>query len=147
MQKTIETFQTLRLKGAPVTATVKNAVAKGIVMANDHTILVEHGGYLSLIYDWAKAVLNRMEKEGKKMTRRMATTAKIPVAPGIVKEAKLGFQREIKTLQTEFNVTEDLILKFDQTPLTYVCSSSHTLHQKGSASVPLIGMGKKKQIT
>ena len=59
----------------------------------------------------------------------MATTAKIPEAPGILKKAKLGFQREIKTLQTEFNVPEDLILNFDQTPLTYICSSSHTLHQ------------------
>ena len=147
MQKTIETIQTLRLKGAPVSATVVSAIAKGIVMANDRTILVEHGGYLSLSYDWAKAVLYRMEKEGKKMTRRMATTAKIPVAPGILKEAKLGFQREIKTLQTEFNVPKDLILNFDQTPLTYVCSSSHTLHQKGSTSVPIIGKGKKKQIT
>ena len=147
MQKTIETFQTLRLKGAPVTATVENAIAKGIVMANDRTILVKRGGYLSLSYNWAKADLNRMEKEGMKTTRRMATTAKIRVAPGILKEAKLGFQKEIKTLQTEFNVPDDLILNFDQTPLTYVCSSSHTLHQKGSTSVPLIGMGKKKQIT
>ena len=114
MQKTIETIQALRLKGAPVTAPVINAIA------NDRTILVEHGGYLSLSYDWAKAVLNRTEKEGKKMTRRMATTAKIPVAPGLLKEAKLGFQRDIKTLQTEFNVPEDLILNFDQTPLTNV---------------------------
>ena len=68
IQKTTETIQTLRLKGAPVTATVINVIAKGIVMANDCTILVEHGGYLSLSYDWAKAVLNRIEKEGKKMT-------------------------------------------------------------------------------
>ena len=81
------------------------------------------------------------------MTRRMVTTAKIPVAPGILKEAKLGFQREVKTLQTEFSVPEDLILDFDQTPLTSVCSLSHTLQQKGSTSLPLIGKGKNKQIT
>ena len=30
MQKTIETIQALRLKGAPVTATAINAIAKGI---------------------------------------------------------------------------------------------------------------------
>ena len=58
MQKTIETIQALQLNGAPVTATVINAIAKGIVTANDCTILVEHGGYLSLSYDWAKAVQN-----------------------------------------------------------------------------------------
>ena len=91
MKKIIETIQALRLKGAPVTAAVINAIAKGIVMANDRTILVEHGGYLSLSYDWGRNVLYCMEREGKKMTMRMATTEKIPVAPGLLNEAKLSF--------------------------------------------------------
>ena len=47
MKKTIETIQALRLKGAPVTAAVINAIAKGIVMANERTILVEHGEEMS----------------------------------------------------------------------------------------------------
>ena len=147
MKKTIETTQALRLKGAPVTAAVINAIAKGIVMANDRTILVEHGGYLSLSYDWGRNVLYHMDREGKKMTMRMATTKKIPAAPGLLKEAKLSFQRKIKTLQAIHSVPEDLILNFDQTPLSYVCSASHTVHKKGQKSVPLVGKGKKKQIT
>ena len=70
MKKTIETIQALRLKGAVI-----NAIARGIVMANDRTILVEHGGYLSLSYDWGRDVLYRMEREGKKMTmKRISTT-------------------------------------------------------------------------
>ena len=44
-------------------------------------------------------------------------------------------------------VPEDLILNLAQTPLSYVCSASHTLHEKGAKSVPLVGEGKKKQIT
>ena len=91
MKKTIETVEALRLKVAPVTAPVINAIAKGIVMANDRTISVEHGGYLSLSYDWGRNVLYRMAKEGKKMAMRMATTAKIPVALGLLQEAKLSF--------------------------------------------------------
>ena len=110
-------------------------------MANDRTILVEHRSYLSLSYDWGRNVLYRMEREGKKMTMRMATTEKIPVAPGLLKEAKLSFQRKIKTLQAIHSVPEDLILNFDQTPLSYVCSASHTLHKKGEKSVPLVGKG------
>ena len=106
-------------------------------MANDCTILVEHGGYLSLSYDWGRNVLYRREREGKKMTMRMATTEKIPVAPVLLKEAKLSFQRKIKTQQAIHSVPEDLILNFDQTPLSYVCSASHTLHKKGEKSVPL----------
>ena len=147
MTKTIETIEALRLKGAPVTAPVINAIAKGIVMANDRTILVEHGGYLSLSYDWGRNVLYRMAREGKKMAMRMATTAKIPVAPGLLQEVKLSFQRKIKTLKEKYSVPEDLILNFDQTPLSYVSSGSHTLHNKGAKSVPLVGKGKKKQIT
>ena len=42
---------------------------------------------------------------------------------------------------------EDLNLNLDQIPLSYVCSASHTLHEKGAKNVPLVGKGKKKQIT
>lgn len=82
------------------------------------------------------------------MTMRIATTEKIPVAPELLKEAKLSFQQKIKTLQA--SLPEDLILNFDQTPLFYVCSASHTLHKKGGGGgkrVPLVGKGEKKQIT
>ena len=37
MKKTIDTISALRLRGAPVTSSVINAVAKGIVQANDRT--------------------------------------------------------------------------------------------------------------
>ncbi|KAK2557492.1 Cilia- and flagella-associated protein 91 [Acropora cervicornis] len=94
---TIETIQALRLKGALVTAAVISAIAKGIVMANDRTILVEHGRYLSLTYDWGRNVLYCMDRKGKEMTMRMATTEKISAALGLLKEAKLLFQRKIKT--------------------------------------------------
>ena len=43
-------------------------------------------------------------------------------------------------------VPEDVILNLDQTPLSYVCSASHTLHEKGAKSVPLLGKDQKKQI-
>ena len=66
MKKTIEMIQALRLNGAPVTAAVINAIAKGIVIANDRALLVEHGGYLSLSYDWGRNVLYRMERGTQK---------------------------------------------------------------------------------
>ena len=147
MDKVIEMVEALRLKGAPVTGEVINSVAKGIIVANDRSILLEHGGYLSLDITWGRNVLYRMEKEGKKMCRRKATTEKIPIAPGLLKESKLNFQRKIKTEVQKYSIPDDLIINFDQTPLTYVCSPNHTLHVKGGKSVPLIGKGKSKQIT
>ena len=147
MEKTIQTIDALRLKGAPVSSVVVNAVAKGIVIANDRCILTEYGGYLTLSNDWARKVLYKMETMGRKMTRRMATTSKAPIAPGVLKEIKPDFQRKIKQLQSLYEIPYDLILNFDQTPLPYVCSSNHTLHEKGASSVPIVGKGKKKQIT
>ena len=147
MKKTITLVDALRLKGAPVTASVINSIAKGVVIANDRSILIEYGGYLSLNSDWGKNLLYRMEKERKKMTRRCATTSKLPVAPGIISEVKLDFQRKIKAAQSKHDIPDDLIINFDQTPLSYICSPNHTLHQRGAKSVPLNSKGKKKQIT
>jgi len=147
MKKTIDVVQNLRLKGAPVSASVINAVAKGIVLANDRRLLVENGGYISLSDDWARKILYRMIVEGRRMVRRMATTAKVPIAPGLLKEVKLDYQRKFKSLQAWHDIPEDLILNFDQTPLPYICSTKHTLEVQGTKNVPIVGKGKKKQIT
>ena len=88
-----------------------------------------------------------MEEEDKKMYRRKAATEKIPVAPGLLKEAKLHFQREIKQMQEWHQIPDDLIINFDQTPLSYVCSWDHTLNFKGVKSVPFVGRGNFKQVT
>ena len=87
---------------------------------------------LSLGHDWGRNDLYRMERERKKIAVRIATTEKIPVAPGLLKEAKLSFQRKTKTLQAMHRVPEDLILNLDQTLLFYVCSACHTFYRKGA---------------
>ena len=43
MKKVIETVASLRLKGAPVSAAVIRAVARGVIMANDRSLLLEMG--------------------------------------------------------------------------------------------------------
>ena len=117
-KKTIDTISTLRLRGVPLTSSVINAVAKGIVQANDRTLLVENGGHLSLSNDCARKVLYRMDTLGRKMTRCIATTARIPVAPALLSDAKLEFQRKIRQLQSWHSIPDDLIINFDQTPFT-----------------------------
>ena len=100
MRKTIDTISALRSRGTPVTSSVINAVAKGIVQANDRTLLVENGGHLSLSNNWPRKVLYRMDTLGHKMTRRIAATTRIPVAPALLAETKLDFQRKIHQLQS-----------------------------------------------
>ena len=46
MKKAIQTIKALCLKGATISYNVINAIAKGIVVANDRTMLVEHGQHL-----------------------------------------------------------------------------------------------------
>ena len=46
MKKAIQTIKALRLKGALISYNVINAIAKGTVVANDRTMLVERGGHL-----------------------------------------------------------------------------------------------------
>ena len=77
----------------------------------------------------------------------MATTAKSPSAPALLNETKLDIQKKIKELQAGHEIPEDLIVSFDQTPLPYICTGKRTYHKQGSSNVPLVGKGKKKQIT
>ena len=147
MKKVIDTVTNLRLRGAPVSSAVIRAVARGVIVANDRSLLSENGGYIDLSTDWSRQVLYRFETLGRKMTSRMATTAKIPIAPALLSETKLDFQRKIKALQAWHEIPEDLIINFDQTPLPYVCTGKRTYHVKGASNVPMVGKGKKKQIT
>ena len=50
-------------------------------------------------------------------------------------------------MQDWHQIPDDLIINFDQTPLSYVYSLHHTLHFKGGKSVPVVVKGKSKQIT
>lgn len=81
------------------------------------------------------------------MTRHMTTTSKMPIAHGIIREAKLHFQRQIKTAHTNHSVPDELILNFDQTPLSYISVGKHTLEVRGTKTVPVAGKGDKRQIT
>ena len=54
------------------------------------------------------------------MLRRIATTSKAPIAPGLLKEEKFTFQRKIQELVTWYKIPKELIINFDQTPLSYI---------------------------
>ena len=89
MKKAIQTIKALRLKGAPISYNVINAIAKGIVVANDRTMLVEHGGHLNFTDNWVRNVLNEVQRSKKRTAKRMATTSKISISPGLLKEEQL----------------------------------------------------------
>ena len=96
MKKAIQTIKTLPFEGAPISQNVINAIAKGLVVANDRTMLVKHGGHFT--DNWPGNILNEIQRSEKKMLKQMATTLKIPIAPGLLKEEQMTFQRKIQAL-------------------------------------------------
>ena len=125
-----------------MSAAVIRAVARGVIIANYRSLLLENGD-TDLSTDWLRQVLYRFENLVQKMISRMATTAKIPVAPALLSETKLYFQRKIKELQAWHEFPEDLIINFDQTPLPYVCTGKRTCHTQSASNVSLVGKAKK----
>ena len=61
MTKVISMVEASGLKGAPVTAKVINSVAKGFIITNDRSLLIENGGYIPLSHQWGRDVLYWME--------------------------------------------------------------------------------------
>ena len=110
-------------------------------------MLVEHGGHLQFTDNWARNVLNEFQRSEKKMVKRMATISKIPVAPGLLKEEQLTFQRKTQALIKWYDIPKELVLNFDQTPLSYITVGNNTLEFEDAKSVPVKGKGKGKQIT
>ena len=147
MAKTIQTVKALSLKGAPVSSAVINAIAKSVVMAEDRCLLTEYGCHLAFSDQWARNILNEIIRTEKKMVRKINTTSKVPVAPGLFKEEKFTFQRKIQELVTWHEIPKELIINYDQTPLSYITVCNTTLVFSGTQSVPVKGKEKAKQIT
>ena len=81
------------------------------------------------------------------MVKRMATASKIPAAPGLLKEEQLNFQQKIQALINRYDIPKELVLNFDQMPLSYSTVGNNTLEFEGARSVPVKGKEEGKQIT
>ena len=82
-------------------------------------------------------MLYQFDTNGRKMSSRMATTAKMSIAPAFLNETKFDFQRKIKEMQVWYEIPEDLTINFDQTPLPYICTGNRTYAKRVSSNVSL----------
>ena len=87
--KVMEMVSGMRIAGAVVNYNILIAIAKGIVIANDRTLLAEHGGPIQLGWRWCQSIFERM-----KWSNRKKTTAKPTIAPGLIKEVMVNFTME-----------------------------------------------------
>ena len=81
-----------------------------------------------------------------KKVNHFGNTVAVSIAPAILSETKLDFRRKLKRAQEEYNISNDLIIKFDQMSLAYICGSNRKLEFQGTTSVKIAGKGKKTDI-
>ena len=117
-------------------------IAKGILCANDRTLLKENSGSFEFSMPWAQFLFKRIG-----YVKRKATTAKVPISPGFIKEIGFTFYQSIKTIADTFDIPSDLILNLEQTPLPYCLISQYTMVKKGSKRVAIAGSADHRQIT
>lgn len=73
--------------------------------------------------------------------KRAATTGKLMIPDGARKEVELLYLNEI------VSIVEKHHLNLDQIPSKFVQSSPHTMRQKGSSNVEIVGSGDKRSTT
>ena len=70
---------------------------------------------------WAKSLFRRMG-----FRRRQATTSKLEIPEGALKEIKMLFHHDIVTEVAKFNIPNSLIINLDQTPTSmYLSGAQH----------------------
>ena len=76
-------------------------------------------------------------------------TAKPLIASGLIREIGFSFYKDIHKLVKRFNITKELVINIDQSPLPFVLVSSDTIEKKGNQNqrVPVFGTTDNCQIT
>ena len=74
---------------------------------------------------WAQSLFRRMG-----FRRRQATTSKLEIPEGALKEIKMLFHHDIVTKIEKFNIPDSLIVNLDQTPTKYVPFWVHKISEE-----------------
>lgn len=141
-EKVVNLVKEMQNSGAAMSYNILVGIAKGIVCANDRTLLKENGGSIVFTMTWAQSLFKRIG-----YVKRKATTAKVPISPGFVKEIGFTFYQSLKTIVDTFDIPSDLTINLDQTPLPYCLISQYTMAKKGSKRVAIAGSADHRQIT
>ena len=131
----------LRSKGGNINTRIVKALAKGVVLSQDRTLLQENGGGIDITRDWALSIIKRMHL----VTRRGNSTAKLEIKDFEEKKAK--YLKEIETLVDKHDIPPQLIINWDHTGIHLVPVRRWTMAEKGSDKVEIIGLDDKREIT
>jgi len=140
--KVIQMVKSMRQSGAVINFNIILAIAKGIILANDRTLLKENGGTVELGYKWCESLSNRIG-----FVKRKATTSKPVLAPGLILEIGHTFYHDINEIIKAHHIPPQMIINIDQTPLPFVLISKYTLEKRGAKRISVSGTADYRQIT
>ena len=98
--------------------------------------------FVNPVASWAKNLFKRMS-----FKKRAATTGKLMIPDGAPKEVELLYLNEIVSIVEKHHIPSSMIANLDQIPSKFVQSSPHTMRQKGSSNVEIVGSGDKRSTT
>jgi len=122
--------------GGVVNTAIVTGVVSGIVRHMNPDLLECNGGHVILPVkkDWAKYLLAKM-----KFVKQKATTKKSKMTVSNFDELKDNFLMDIKAIVTMEEVSDEMILNWDQTVIKYIPVSNWTMATEGSKRIELIG--------
>ena len=131
----------LRRAGGIINTRVVVAAGKGIVEANDRSLLAENGGSLDLNQSWPKSLLIRMNF----VKRKASTGKKIP--PADLETIRAQFLDRVSAAVKTGSIPSHLVLNWDQTTIPLLPAGQWTMEKEGSRRVVVTGLGDKRQMT
>ena len=118
-------IKSMRESGAVIIYNIIIAIIKGIVTANDRTILKENGGTIELENKWCKSIIKRIG-----FVTCKGTTAKPIIAPGLISEIEHVFYYSINEIVKAHEIPPEMVINMDQTFLPFILISKYTLEIK-----------------
>ena len=131
-----------RLAGTVISRKTVVAIGTGVVKANEPKILKEFDGSLELTEGWTQKVLKSVD-----WVKRKEATGKVEPCPKFLDQEKFTFQRAISKFVPDHDITLELVLNLDQTPISYLSLGKYKFDLKGSKTVPIKGVDDKRRIT
>ena len=131
-----------RLAGTVISRKTVVAIGTGVVKANEPKILKEFDGSLELTEGWTQKVLKSVD-----WIKRKEATGKVEPCPKFLEQEKFTFQRAISKFVPDHDITLELVLNLDQTPISYLSLGKYKFDLKGSKTVPIKGVDDKRRIT
>ena len=127
----------LSKRGGLISRAIAVSTAKALIQRDPN-----YCNNLEITESWAQSLFRRMG-----FVRRIKTSSKVEIPEGARKEIEFQFLQEIVRAKERWDIPDDLILNFDQTPSKLVPVGQKTMAQKGSTNVTLVGSSDKKSIT